>query len=289
MAEEGLINAFNDCVDRIRAGQGLDDCLRAYPQYARHLRALLEAGLQVQRANPPSIEIARAQARVRARIEEAMRPARQPRRPMFFSLTWATVLAALGLAIVLMALALRPDDAQPAVQLTPTASATATVTATPSDTPSPTPSATPTGTPSRTPSPSPTATATPCTPVQPPGWVQYTVQPGDTLESLAASRGVTRAELVRANCLAEPGQLAPGQVIFAPPLPPTSPPPAPASVPAGGPANTPAPDVDEDHSGEGQDDGGGDDEEGDREGDDDHDGSGNSGPGGGDSDGDDDS
>jgi LysM repeat protein len=85
----------------------------------------------------------------------------------------------------------------------------------------------------------------PC--VIPADWVQYVVQAGDTLYSLAQQRGVSTTAVAQANCL-EALILYTGQVIFLPPLfvPPTavpSTPIPPTSIPATPvpPTNTPPP------------------------------------------------
>ena len=61
----------------------------------------------------------------------------------------------------------------------------------------------------------------PCGP--PPGWVQYVVQPGDTLTSLAARTGTTVNAVAQANCLTRYVVRA-GQVVWLPFLPPPPPP-----------------------------------------------------------------
>ena len=62
------------------------------------------------------------------------------------------------------------------------------------------------------------AAATPATAcVAPAWWVAYTIEAGDTLESLAAARGVLPEELIVANCLAGP-ELPAGLVIALPPV-----------------------------------------------------------------------
>lgn len=48
-------------------------------------------------------------------------------------------------------------------------------------------------------------------------WVVYAVQPGDTVEALALSRGILPEELIVANCLTQPA-LAEGQQLFLPPV-----------------------------------------------------------------------
>ena len=49
----------------------------------------------------------------------------------------------------------------------------------------------------------------------PEGWLLYTVQPGETLPSLAAATGVTAAELAGANCLGD-GQMTAGMQVLVP-------------------------------------------------------------------------
>jgi len=66
--------------------------------------------------------------------------------------------------------------------------------------------------------PVPTRTSIPCGPS--PGWVRYTVQPGNTLTGLAQAFGVSLSQMQFANCMA-PNQyyIAPGQSIWVPNLP----------------------------------------------------------------------
>ena len=66
--------------------------------------------------------------------------------------------------------------------------------------------------------PLPTPTATRCLPSPPPGWVSYTVRPGDTLFSLAVTRGTTMEEVMRVNCLPSDDIWA-GDLLYLPPLP----------------------------------------------------------------------
>jgi LysM repeat protein len=87
----------------------------------------------------------------------------------------------------------------------------------------------------------------PCGP--PPGWVQYVVQPGDTLNSLAARTNTTVYAIAQASCLTR-NVIHAGQVVWLPFLPPpptpTLPPtatytpyPTPTSTLAPTPSNTP--------------------------------------------------
>ena len=50
----------------------------------------------------------------------------------------------------------------------------------------------------------------------PDGWQYYWVQPGDTLESLAARAGVSIDELIAGNCM-DVGIIQPGRIIYVPP------------------------------------------------------------------------
>ncbi|MFQ5421086.1 MAG: LysM peptidoglycan-binding domain-containing protein [Anaerolineae bacterium] len=85
---------------------------------------------------------------------------------------------------------------------------------------------------------------TPCGP--PSWWVQYIVQPNDTLFSLAHKRGTTVYLIMTANCMINSNLLS-GRGIFLPPaiaapptLPPPPPPPPPTNTPIP-PTNTPTP------------------------------------------------
>ena len=91
----------------------------------------------------------------------------------------------------------------------------------PGDNATPTGVQTPVATPSAEASPSPSAQATiPRT---------YRVQPGDTLRSIAARFGVTVADLVEANDIADPDVISVGQVLI---IPEGGPPATPTSAPA---------------------------------------------------------
>jgi LysM repeat protein/AcrR family transcriptional regulator len=61
-----MIDAFDACVDRLNAGRSVDDCLRAYPHYARELRPMLEA-VVLARSIPPAVAEANA---ARSRVDE---------------------------------------------------------------------------------------------------------------------------------------------------------------------------------------------------------------------------
>ncbi len=65
----------------------------------------------------------------------------------------------------------------------------------------------------------PVATATRQACGAPAGWIPYTVQPGDTLYSLAKYYGVSVARLQQANCLGDSTLIVVGQVIYVPNMP----------------------------------------------------------------------
>lgn len=87
----------------------------------------------------------------------------------------------------------------------------------------------PTYTPSPTASPSPTPTVVPPTSCPPPsGWSPFTVQPGDTLESIALTYNTTTKAIKQANCLVG-NNLVAGTIIYVPGAPP------PTRIPCGPP------------------------------------------------------
>jgi LysM repeat protein len=116
----------------------------------------------------------------------------------------------------------------PTTPLIPTATYTASPTLPPLEpgaptyTPSltPTASVTPSPSPSLSPSPSPTMEA--ACPI-PDGWYSIVIQPGDTINSLAAAYNSTPQALIQANCLVT-SSLIPGARLYVPSSPPTQPP-----------------------------------------------------------------
>ena len=96
-----------------------------------------------------------------------------------------------------------PTPEQPGLTPTPTPTATPTATSTPTATATPTVTATPTPTPEVTPSPQPTP-------------VTYIIQPGDTLEDIAARFGVDVESLAAANGITDPNLILVGQELIIP-------------------------------------------------------------------------
>jgi len=90
-----LIDAFDDCIDRLHAGQTIDDCLRDYPQHAATLHSLLQTASAVRRAVP--VASAAARARVWAQVTQAT-PSRHTISPWR---TWALRAAATMMIIFL--------------------------------------------------------------------------------------------------------------------------------------------------------------------------------------------
>jgi LysM repeat protein len=101
MAEQDLLNAFNDCIDRMRTGQSIDECLRQYPRFAAALRPMLEAGRQVQSLRVSPLEVAQVQERARYRFEEAIRTTTPRRRasPLYRMATLAAAILVIFLTL----------------------------------------------------------------------------------------------------------------------------------------------------------------------------------------------
>ncbi|NWF69064.1 MAG: hypothetical protein HXY40_08260 [Chloroflexi bacterium] len=163
MSQQEFIDIFNDCIERLARGQSIEDCLRQHPAYAAQLLPLLEAAVVVKRTPFPPAEVLEDQARVWARIEQALptrMPARRASRPWGQALSFAAMLILLvGSLLVGYTLLVNPPN--PAVEtLTPTLTATATATQTPTSTTAPTATVTLTSTATQTPTAAPTSTPT---------------------------------------------------------------------------------------------------------------------------------
>lgn len=167
MADRSIIDAFNDCLDRIQAGQPVEDVLRQYPTYADTLRPMLEITRGVQRVRVSPAEIAESQNRVRADVLQAYRDRATPTRriyafPRVLSLAAALLLACLcmigsGAGLVATGIIDLDNDVHVA---TPSALPTLTNSPSPTLSVTPSPSATATVSPSSSPSSTPTSSAT---------------------------------------------------------------------------------------------------------------------------------
>ena len=117
------------------------------------------------------------------------------------------------------------DISTPSVQPTATEIPAENATSTPTKKPSATATLSPTMTTTKT---QVTYTAA-CDP--PPGWVAYTVKPGDTLNKVSAAAGIPPQDLADANCLVE-SRLVPGSTLYIPPVQPSA-----TAVRCGAPSN----------------------------------------------------
>lgn len=96
-------------------------------------------------------------------------------------------------------------------------------------------------TPTDTPTPAaPTRPFTACVVAPPPGWVRYTVQPGNTLFSLAGHTAAGVARVKQANCLTS-DNIQVGQQLWLPQLPPVVTPPTPTLTPTATATPSPTP------------------------------------------------
>jgi len=95
---------FDECVDRINRGEGLEDCLASYPEHAEELESLLRAMLDTQMAYTftpsPTAKMA-ARQRFNAALQELERR-REARRPLFPSLAgWSKVWVTAAVVVVI--------------------------------------------------------------------------------------------------------------------------------------------------------------------------------------------
>lgn len=84
MSNQDLLNALNECIDRLASGQSVEDCLRAYPRYAAELEAMLRAGQLARAIQPHRDEIQEAQDNVRWLFEKSLAAPLPRRRPYPF-------------------------------------------------------------------------------------------------------------------------------------------------------------------------------------------------------------
>ncbi|MEM6527404.1 MAG: hypothetical protein AAF653_03875, partial [Chloroflexota bacterium] len=92
MIDERLIDALNDCIDRMATGETIETCLSRYPEFAPDLRPMLEAGLLTQRLSYSMPQVDAARTRVRRRLGRLLGP------PPFLT-RWTVTLVLLSLII----------------------------------------------------------------------------------------------------------------------------------------------------------------------------------------------
>jgi hypothetical protein len=108
MADQDFLDALNDCIDRLSAGQSAQDCAQDYPQYTAELLPMLETRMMVRRVQPGALEIGQARDRVRFRMQSR----RRQRRP-FFSLARAASGFVMALIVASLAVGLLAEDSLP--------------------------------------------------------------------------------------------------------------------------------------------------------------------------------
>ena len=254
---------LNNCIDRLNAGQPIDDLLYEYPEYADDIQELLDLGIMIPQSRVSQTELNDAMYRITSNIDAliddefddspiAVLPRRKRRFPIYRLVAGLMMILVGVLAFTFF----RSDDENvlnpppeiimtdtPTATFTPTHSPTPTETIEPSPTstpthiiptatdtvtPSPTNTFTPTIVPSATPIP-PTATPDGC--YLPEGWTTYRVRAGDTISGIAVRSNATLDEIYSANCLERGDFIIAGQEFFVPrqPSAPTSVPSAPST------------------------------------------------------------
>jgi hypothetical protein len=167
MAQPTLSEIFEECVQRLAAGESLERCLARYPAHADRLRPMLETVIALRKLPVPQAEVMQDQAIVWNTLQRRMR-AERPRH-LARTHSMLRLYAALFTLILVMSatwfVLTRPDLPSDPIQIDPL---TATRTPTPSPSPTVTPSLTVTPTASTTPTPSATRTLT-VTPMTPTG------------------------------------------------------------------------------------------------------------------------
>ncbi len=127
MANRDLINAFDDCIDRLNEGESLDSILADYPHDADYLRQLLMLGDGVYQAHQTNGDALTARERGRAKLMRAMsdKPKRKPIRNTRNWFLPLSAVATLTLLIIGGALLLPSLSNATPTQLTSTAIALA--------------------------------------------------------------------------------------------------------------------------------------------------------------------
>lgn len=96
MMDNELIDIFDDCLNRLAAGETVEQCLRRYAAYDAALRPMLQTVRLAQRALPDREEFAPAQARGRALVLAALGETAAPKpRTRIITPRWWLAVAAL--------------------------------------------------------------------------------------------------------------------------------------------------------------------------------------------------
>lgn len=102
-SDRNLINAFDDCVQRLESGETLDDILKDYPESADYLRDLLMISQMVYQVRDED-DTHDAQSRGRARLQEALKE--KPKRIQPSRLRSYGPFAAVATLVIIMGLGL---------------------------------------------------------------------------------------------------------------------------------------------------------------------------------------
>jgi LysM repeat protein len=145
------------------------------------------------------------------------------------SVILGAIAAGLSIVIVLGSVLLALTEVAQTTSITSVPTLESVDIATPLTPATPVPTIPPTSTPTKTSPPTLTPTMAITATEQeaqcdlPIGWEPYTINPGDTLNKLAESAGLSAQELADANCLQE-SRLTPDTILYLPPASPTHPP-----------------------------------------------------------------
>jgi hypothetical protein len=108
MANDRLIEEFDECVTRLADGVTIEDCVRLYPRHQNELRVMLHATKIPQQAQVSFDDVRYSQARVRVQFEKALIQATTPRRAyplqriasIFFLLIFVGSILTTGVVVV---------------------------------------------------------------------------------------------------------------------------------------------------------------------------------------------
>lgn len=169
MTDDRLLDAFDDCLTRLKAGETVADCLRAYPDLAADLRPMLDVAqtaMTVSRVPRP--------AQMRSRAQFLTAAAQKKPQPAVAG-WWRGLSTVMALAATAVMVWLGFSVVTNTVLSVTTPTSTLTVTASPTQTQADTATAEPTAT-TQTTTPTPTYSATP-SPTRPLPTASHTASP----------------------------------------------------------------------------------------------------------------
>lgn len=113
MIDERLIDAFDDCINRLATGESVEACLLRHPDLQAELRPMLEAGLLVQRSRYDYTTVEVARSRVKNRLSDILGSGGFP-----YNLVIGAVILAFVFGVVVGSIITRRSGAQPPPTLT---------------------------------------------------------------------------------------------------------------------------------------------------------------------------